>query len=140
MDYKEASRIFNIPVPAFNRMKKKGLIDGTIEQSDKPYLIFLCKIWGDNEFLRMQLSQKTKKVRLRLIEPKRLNRLERHILTRFENHYRKSDGEWLYAGIVEQEVRSLFKIPITQNQSLRKIVLRMRQKAKNKVRRSKASK
>ncbi|MDO9527681.1 MAG: hypothetical protein Q7J27_00815 [Syntrophales bacterium] len=134
MDYKEAARIYNIPVAAFGRMRRKGLIGKTIEQSDKPCLMFLCKMWGDDGFLRMQLSQKTKEKRLTLIKTLELNRLERHILTRFQKHYEQGDGQWLYAKMVEEEVGSLFKIPL--DQKLRDTVRRMRQKAKNDVRKT----
>ena len=131
MDYKEAARIYDIPISAFNRMRKKGLIGKTIEQSDKPYFMFLCKIWGDDGFLRMQLSRKRKKVRLNMIETPELNRLERHILTRFQKHYEQNDGQWLYAKMVEKEVSSLFKIPL--NQELKDTVRRMRRKARYEV-------
>ena len=133
MEYREASRIFNIPVSAFRRMKKKGLIDGDeiIRPKDKPYLMFLCEIWGDNEFLRMQILKKSKKVRLSLMERPELTRVERHILTRFKNHYNTNNGEWLYAEVVEGEVSSLFKVPLDQR--LRNTVRRMRQKAKNDI-------
>jgi len=133
MDYKEAARVFGIPVAAFGRMKKQGLIDGdkVIKPNERPYFMFLCKIWGDNGYLRMQLARKNKKVRLSLIERPELTRIERHILTRFLNHYKLGNSEWLYAETVEKEVGSLFKVHL--DQGLRSTVKRMRQKAKDEV-------
>ena len=133
MDYKTASEVFGIPVAAFRRMKKQGLIDGdkVIKPNEKPYFMFLCKIWGDNGYLRMQLARKKIKVRLSLIERPELTRIERHILTRFLNHYKQSNTEWLYAKVVEKEVSSLFSVPL--NQGLKNTVKRMRQRAKDEV-------
>lgn len=134
MDYKEASRIYTIPVAALYMLKKEGVIGEPLTLIERAHLLVVSKIWGKNAFLRMQLSRKTKKVRLKLIEKPELTRVERHILTRFRNHYEQNNGEWLYREVVEKEVSSLFKIPLDQR--LRDTVRKMRQKAKNDIKKA----
>jgi hypothetical protein len=90
--------------------------------------------WGDNELLRMQLSRKHRKIRLSLIEKPNLTRVERHILTRFKRHYKNNDGKWLQLKTVEEEVKTLFKIPLDQR--LKDTVRKMRRKARYEVNKS----
>ena len=132
MEYKEASRVYGIPVTALYMLKKEGVIGEPLTLTERAHLLVVSKIWGNNTFLRMQLSKKHKKVRLSLIENPELTRVERHILTRFKNHYKQNDGEWLYGKVVEKEVSSLFKIPL--DQALRDTVRKMKRKAKYQVR------
>lgn len=134
MDFREASRIYGIPVAALYKLKKKGVITEPLTFAERAHLVVVEAVWGDNELLRMQLSKKTKKVRLSLIEKPSLTRLERHILTRFKKHYENNGGEWLQVKTVEEEVRTLYKIPL--DQKLKDTVRKMRRKAKYEVRKT----
>jgi len=129
MQYDVASKLFDLPVKALQKLKENGFVDEPLSQSDRAAMTVLSHVWHKDEYLKMMLARRTKKKRKNLLETIDMDKPDGYMFNRFLNHYRKNDKTRLYVNQVVKEVEKYYKIPASD--SLYEIGKKMKKKAKN---------
>ena len=129
MQYDVASKLFDLPVKALQKLKENGFVDEPLSQSDRAAMTVLSHVWHKDEYLQMMLARRTKKKRKHLFETIDMSKPEKYMFNRFLNHYEENDKTWLYIDQVVEEAARYYKIPMSK--SLLEIGKRMNRKAKN---------
>lgn len=75
---------FNIPSKAMHLMKSKGIIGSEIEPDDEAWFVVLGQIWGDPDFVKLQINDMDEKTIKKVMKPVKVSPIDTYILTKFK--------------------------------------------------------
>lgn len=125
MRIEQAANILGLPKAALNALVSRGLIHVELDEAEVKALAILSRIWGDDHFLKMQLSGKRKNKRYELALFPQYSTAELFIL---KLYLRSKEGEKLSV----EQVQNLslaylqFKLPRPLIKKMRSVAYNLR--------------
>lgn len=124
----EASKKFKIGIRDLKRMVGENFISDPLTDRDIDHLRFLCHFWGKWFWVKRQLSRRSMKERMNIIQTAGMTKIESYIYSRYMNA--NANGQKVRAERIAEEVQDIYGKPIDDR--LMKLIYTIRKKVLNK--------
>lgn len=120
------AQTFNLPLKALQLMKSKGLIGNEIDSDEEAWFVLLGQMWGDPDFVKMQIKNMDEKTKKSMLKASRPNPVDTYILTKFE---KSPAGVKIPSDELAIEIKRMFRCTINENLLAR--IQKIRKQVKN---------
>ena len=109
MSYKEIAEKYNLPTKLIIELCSRSILHQPISDSEHDGLLMLSSIWGKDVFIKLQLTKKSQRERLKLALTSSLTKIESYILSRYIGNLRTK--ERLYVNQIADELNFYYGAP-----------------------------
>lgn len=131
MDIDQAAKILRLPTKAIKAMVDKGVVHRDLDESEVKALAILSQIWGDDQFLKMQMMVKKKAKRFEIALFPQYSKAELFVL---KLYLRSKEGEKLSIDHIQDLSLAYFNFRLPRHliEKMRAVAYNLRREGRSK--------